>query len=140
MKNRIDEKDVLDLLYKACPSFQTIVERDFNEDDKQLLYVVAGRFAAHLLDLYQKQNTKSFPLVAQFIESLHIQGTKKVQELAILGFLEGIQNVWSHSTVKPDVFFEYLLPESKKSWRKVAKFWKGEIKVVGEPFDQEESN
>jgi hypothetical protein len=137
MENQIDEKNVLELLYKACPSFQNIVQKEFDEEEKQLLYVITGRFASYLLHLYQNNELKDFSSIAEFIESLYLHGTEKVQELATLGFLEGIQNVWSNNKINPEVFYQYLLPESKKWWRQLNKFWNGEIKIVGETYNQE---
>lgn len=128
MENQITKENVQDLLFSTCPSFKVFIENDLDEEDRKLDYIVAGAFARFLLSQYQKNETKEFSAIAQFLEDLLTLGTQEVKELATIGYLEGVQNVWGNNLVDPQVFYEYLLPESKNNWNELNKFWQEVIK------------
>jgi hypothetical protein len=119
----ITAKQVIPMLSEACHSFRS------TED---LLYIALGNFARHLLELYQHQETDSFPAVARVIEQLHTEGDGEVREAATIGLLEDIQNVWANNRVDPELFGTHLLPESRKWWDELNAFWRGERRFVGE--------
>jgi hypothetical protein len=125
----ITKEQVIPLLLEACPSFEQPWEES---DDKDLLYVVLGEFARHLLQLQLSEQTANFQSVGNVIERLHLEGDSNVREAATIGLLEGIQNVWGHSTVTPDLFKPYLPPTSQKWWDELNAFWQGERRYVGE--------
>lgn len=127
----ITAEQVIPLLLAACPSFQPRWDEHLKEYGKPLLYVALGDFARHLLELYQRHETGVFPAVARVIERLHIEGDGYVREVASIGLLEGIQNVWSHD-IDPELFAPYLLPESTRWWRSLNDFWSGKSRFVGE--------
>ena len=58
------------LLMEGCPSYRLPAE------DQELLYIVLGDFARHLLQLQQQSRTEEFANVARAIE-LHTQATEK---------------------------------------------------------------
>jgi len=119
-------------LLEACPSFK---EKYDASDSKDLDYVIAGKFAYHLLELYKSKKLDEFSKIAQLIEELHISGDGYVKEYATIGILESIQNVWGHSETDPEKFTEFLLPVSLKYWNSLNKFWNGEIPVVGSDIE-----
>jgi len=114
------------LLMEACPSFRLPAE------DRELLYVMLGDFARHLLDLHRQHQTEVFPAVARVIERLHVDGDHYVREAATIGLLEGIQNFWGNNDTDPESFAPYLLPESIRWWRSLNDFWSGKSKFVGD--------
>jgi hypothetical protein len=77
----------MSLLIEACRSYQLPAE------DRELLYVLLGDFARHLLELHRHRQTESFSSVARVIERLHVEGNHDVREAATIGLLERIQNV-----------------------------------------------
>ncbi|UQZ90044.1 hypothetical protein C4J81_12860 [Deltaproteobacteria bacterium Smac51] len=80
-------EDVNKALAEEFPNFQ------INKDDLDLPYVVAGDFARFLLEMYQQKNMDEIAKGLSFIENLHHSADHNVQELATIGYLEGIQNV-----------------------------------------------
>ncbi len=118
------------MLVQVCPTFA--IERDEHvaEYGNDMLYVAAGAFARHLLDLQMAATTSCFPQLGTTIEQLHTDGTPEVKELATIGLLEGIQNVWGHSCVDPEEFLKYLGPVSLSWWNGLNNFWSGNAPVV----------
>ncbi len=137
VNEQISEDQVLEFLYSSVSEFKVLVESELDEEDRKLSYIVAGSFAKFLLDSYKNGKTELLHSAAKFIEALHVNGNDKVRELATIGYLEGIQNVWGNNKTDPSIFYEYLRPESKKWWDQLNKFWSAEIKYVGETFSQE---
>lgn len=131
----IKKEDVISLLIDACPSFKEPLEKSDNED---LLYVVMGDLASHLLVLYRQKTTEEFASLCNVIERLHTDGDGYVRELAAIGFLEGIQNVWGNQGEDPNEFCQYLLPDSLKWWKELNEFWDGKISYVGEGMHNKE--
>jgi hypothetical protein len=128
----ITKDQVVPLLLEACPSFQSAWNDHRQYYGEEILYVVLGDFASHLLQLHRQSQTEVFPAVAQLIERLHIEGDPYVREAATIGLLEGIQNVWGNNHADPELFASYLHPVSGKWWQSLNDFWNGKSKFVGE--------
>jgi hypothetical protein len=126
----IDQSEAMQVLLDACPSFEDQWKRHVEAFGHDVLYPAAGELAAHLLERFQAGATEAFNSVGTAIERLHTEGTPWVREFATIGVLEGIQNVWSHSTTSPDAFFPFLGPESQRRWRGLNRFWSGEAPYV----------
>lgn len=124
----IKQEQVMPLILESCPSFQETWDKS---DDQDLLYVVMGDLARHLLSLYRDKQTEEFAPLCQVIERLHTDGDGFVRELATIGFLEGIQNVWGNNDADPEGFRSFLLAESRKWWEELNDFWAGKIPYVG---------
>jgi hypothetical protein len=114
------------LLMEACPSYRLPAE------NRDLLYVVLGDFARHLLQLQQQNRAEQLLAVANAIERLHTEGDQFVREAATIGLLESIQNAWSNAGVDPELFVQHLLPVSARWWQSLNDFWSGKIRYVGE--------
>lgn len=127
----ITRNDVFPLLLVACPSFAEHYAASVENYGEELLYTHAGNLASHLLALQKIGTCSEFPATGAFLESLCTDGEPYVVELAIIGFLEGIQNVWGHSDVKPELFLPFLGPVASKAWDDLNRFWNGETKRVG---------
>jgi hypothetical protein len=98
--------------------------------DVDLPYVVLGDFARFLLGIHESGDEKQLARAAEVIERLHIEGDSYVKEAATIGLLEGIQNTWGHSGADPEAFARRLLPESRRWWDSLNKFWQKEIPYV----------
>ena len=118
------------MLVQACPTFAAVRDEHVAEYGNDVLYVAAGEFARHLLTLQLGDATSCFVQVGATIERMHTDGTPEVKELATIGILEGIQNVWGHSSVNPEEFLHYLGPESRSWWQGLNNFWSGKAPVV----------
>lgn len=124
----ITSDQVMSKILEACPSFQETWD---TSDDQELLYVVMGDLAHHILKLHRTGRTEEFVPLGAVIEQLHVNGDGYVRELATIGLLEGIQNVWGNSNADPEDFYPFLLPESRKWWKELNDFWAGKIPHVG---------
>lgn len=133
---QITKCTVLNTLFKEYPDSHQLVNSPYDMEEQQLLYIIAGRFASYLLDLYRMGDSNDLTKFATFIEDLHVHGDEYTKELATIGFLEDIINVWSHNHTDPKIIYDYFLPESKK-WRdELERLWNGEVRYVGESFVQ----
>lgn len=120
-------------LVDACPSFGPAWEQHRREHGNDLLYIAAGDFARHLLDLHQAGRASTFPAIAAAIERLHVHGSPWVREFATIGVLEGIQNVWGNAGIDPAYFAAYLGPEGLRWWNGLNDFWSGRADAVRAP-------
>ena len=126
----ISKAEVFPILLEACPSFRASYEESVAEDGADLLYLHAGAFARHLLSLHRAGTREEFPAAGAAIERLHAEGGHDVRELATIGVLEGIQNVWGNSGADPEEFVPFLGPLSARAWTDLNRFWFGEIPYV----------
>lgn len=122
---------------EASPSFAAVWDPNENLDDdgSRLVYLDAGDFARHVVGMHMVGDLSEFPAIFSAIERLHLDGDHYVRELATIGFLEGIQTSAGHAAIDEDVFVPYLEPESRRWWRGLQAFWRGELPSVG-PVDE----
>ena len=132
----IRKDDVVPLLLEASPSFAGQCRETLREFG-DLLYIVAGEFAHHLLEVQRSANHSELATVGALLERMHVEGDSYVQELATIGFLEGIQNVWTNNSVDPELFAPYLGGESQRWWGSLKRFWNAEIRYVGEDLGRD---
>lgn len=134
----IQKSEVMELLLNACPSYIKRWKEHSNfyycNGEEQLLYIDLGDFSGHLVDLYTNNELNEFNQVFDIVELLLIDGDDFVKEAAIIGFLEGIQNIASNSGVKPTEFMRFLKPTSAKWWNNLNDFWSGKTECVGGPY------
>jgi hypothetical protein len=123
--------DAMPILVDACPSFSSAWEAHRAEHGNALHFVAAGEFASHLLVLYNRNATASFPSVALALERLYSEGSPQVREFVTVGVLEGVQNTWSNNGCDPAPFYEYLGCEGKRWWNGLNAFWSGKTPRVG---------
>ena len=110
---------VIDALMEAFPKFV------YSEYSEGLAYCVAGDFARYLLDVYKNKDIHILARAGDFIENLYSYKDKELDNLATVGFLEAIQNVWGNNKTNPDEMFEYLGKKSKEGWVYLNRSWNG---------------
>jgi len=113
------------ILVNACPSFKDAWQAHVREFGDDVHYVAAGEYAHHLLRLYQANEISTFTKVGEALERLVVEGSPFVQGLAIVGVLEGIQNIWSNNKIDPEIFFPYLGRASGNAWQELNRAWSG---------------
>lgn len=124
----IASDQVVPLLLEACPSFAdkwSTIQTDrfhLDFDGSRLHFIDAGVFARHLVELQTADTVEEFPAVFGVIERLHMEGDEYVQNLAVVGYLEDIQN-FAFDYFDPATFVPYLGPASLKSWNELNVFW-----------------
>ena len=122
------------LLLHACPSFSEMWQEAEaeNADDGvaggRLFYLDAGAFIRHLVALRLSGNTAEFPAVFEVLERLLLEGDGYVQNLAVIGYVEGFQmmTVTASGLSPEDDFRPWLGPEAEKWWERVNRFWEGD--------------
>lgn len=125
---------------KACPSFQTVwadIADDpihVEDDGDRLHYLDAGEFVRHLAQLESVGQRGEFAAVFQLIEELVTNGDPYVQELAVIGILEGFQMASvTKLGIDPELAFRPLVgPESEQWWARINNFWDGDHTALQE--------
>ncbi|MDO3412498.1 hypothetical protein QWJ34_22225 [Saccharibacillus sp. CPCC 101409] len=126
----IRSHQVMDLFLEACPSYRKRLERyiedNYEPEDKRLPYIELADFAKHVFDLYSQERTEEFEAIFETVETLQTEGDQETKELAIVGFLEDLQNViLSSGSVQLEDFVPFLGPVSRSSWRQLIDYWDG---------------
>jgi hypothetical protein len=101
-----------------------------DEISKGLPYCVSGKFAHYLLEAYENDSTDTLILAGKFIEELYFYKDKELDNLATVGYLEAIQNVWGNNSVNPEEMVKYLGDTSQKWWVKLNAYWNGDITAL----------
>jgi hypothetical protein len=133
----ITKDEMFEPMLAACPSFQSAWREFFEESGRHpnqepLYYIALGELARHLVERFRSGATEEFPAVFQVVERWHCSGDDYVREAAAVGLLEGIQNNAGRVNVDPTVFEKWLLPESKKWWGKLNRFWDEDASALPE--------
>ncbi len=131
MKQIVTVEDINKYLKRNFPEF----EIEF--DDIDLPYIIAGAFSRYLLLCYKEKKILELQKGLDFIELLYLNGNSQVKEIATIGYLESIQNVFLNNDINPENIFNMLGKESKKCWNQLNKFWNKEIDVVEQTIDKE---
>jgi hypothetical protein len=139
----IAPSQVIPMLLVACPSFQPeweTVEEENRDDESptgRLGYIDAGDFIRHLVQLHQDENTSEFPAVFAVIEQLLSDGDAYVQNLAVIGYLEGLQmrTVTDHGIDPAEAFGPYFGLAAWKWWGRINRFWDGDGSALMERDD-----
>jgi hypothetical protein len=79
--------------------------------------------AHHIVDCFEHENVSEFPAVFALLERCLVEGDDLVRNLAAVGLIEDIQNIGSHRSFGPWVFYEWLEPESRVAWNQLCSFW-----------------
>ncbi|WP_207064411.1 DUF7674 family protein [Niveibacterium umoris] len=124
----IEKSQAIEVLVEACPSFAPLWAAHLAEWGNDVLYIATGEFASHLLAIYREGDQLQLARVAVAIERLHTEGSPWVKELATIGVLEGVQNIWANSGEDPESFGALLLPASRRAWNALNNFWSGKSK------------
>ena len=113
---------------RALPEFPNFVIDDISQG---LPYCVAGDFAHYLLNAYKNNDTDTLIYAGKFIENLYSYKNDEIKKLATVGYLEGIQNVWSHY-INPEEMVQYLGEASNRWWERLNHFWNGDETALSE--------
>ena len=132
------------VLLAACPSFEpvwAITESD-NLDDSdphgRLLYLDAGEFLRHLGALQLAGSTDEFGAVFDVFERFVVEGDDYVVNLGVIGFLEGFQmmTITDLGIDPEEVFRTWLRPVSMAWWKRINRFWAGEVHALQATAEQ----
>lgn len=87
-----------------------------NLDDwiTELNYMLVGANGDQLHELYKSDKTEEFADLAAVIEEFIIDGDGDMKNLAVIGILEGIQNVWIREKLEPEIITKYFFANALK--------------------------
>lgn len=129
----IEASEMIPLLVEASPGFSAEwieFQAEWVDEPSLPHYIVLCDFARHMCRLLSEGHDLTLARVFEVVERLHNEGSVYVKEAATIGLLEDLQNTNLHlPTTKPEQFERFLLPETKRYWRKVEAFWK-EGKII----------
>ena len=128
----ITKRQMLPLLTEVCPSFlptwkEIEIER---RGDEPLVYVELGEFARHVVGLHFAGQTGEMENIFALTERFVTEGDEYVQNAAVVGLLEDIQNIAGNRGLDREVFVSYLKPASAAWWVGLNAFWSGESQAV----------
>jgi hypothetical protein len=132
-RGSITRDQVMPRLLEACPSFTVrwgAIEHDdmhVEETGERLGYSDSWEFAKHPVSLQGQCSTAEMDAVFAVIERLTVDGDQYVRNLAMIGYLEDVQNCAIRDPiVRPEDFERYLGPESTINWHRLNAMWAGE--------------
>jgi hypothetical protein len=130
--NMIDEKTSIQLIHMACDNIEPYWRDhlEFWEDEEAGYYNDAAVFAHYVVDEYQKGDTEDFNEIFKAIEKIIEYGNEAARGIAVVGFLEAIQNIASHKSCGPNVFMKWLGSKSTQAWHELNELWKGKSSLA----------
>ena len=118
---------LVEALDRACPGYVP------DEGEADLPYIWMSRFVRHVIRARLEGAEDQIRAVFAVIEKA-IAGNGADRELAIIGFLEDLQNSNLHAEGSlPEQFEAYLGPQSRKKWIELGGFWHAVIATKQQP-------
>jgi len=128
----IQQSQIVELLLQACPTSQQCWDehREWWGDEDAGAYNDIAVFAHFAVDSFASGKTDCLPALFGAIESVLSDGEEEARQLAIVGFLEGVQNIASHRPFGYDAFVPWLGVNSIVAWRSLEKLWEGKASLM----------
>ena len=117
--------DAIPLFLAACPSFAGPWTR-YVADDLFIpdgCYLHMGELARHLLHLERMGQVDEFPAVFAVLEQMLGDEDAEIQNLGVVGLMEGIWFIGSHSDRNPQTMAEHLGPKAREAWAEAEGFF-----------------
>jgi hypothetical protein len=76
-----------------------------------------------LLDAYEQGQIDSVRAAFDMLERFLIEGDAETKELAVIGFIEDVQNAASWRPFGANAFLLFLGPNSQVGWAEVERMW-----------------
>ena len=128
----IVKSEMMGVLLDACPSFRPTWEEWLAEwaeaADDLPLYLALAEFARHLIGMVGRSEMDALPAIFRAVERLQVEGEPYVQEAAVVGLLEDLQNLHLHEgDTEPEQFRQYLGPKSVVAWDELYVLWQNVV-------------
>jgi predicted translin family RNA/ssDNA-binding protein len=130
MEEQIEFYNVFKILIEKFPD---VIKDSLVLDKEEILeYIIAGDFVRYIIKNISENKVENLRRCLEFIELLHINGTKETKELATIGYLEILQNLrgGQETEEKYKIIYDFLGIESKKWWNELNKYWSGNINAL----------
>ena len=124
MADTINKSEAFALLLETCPgAHEAWEEHQVEWQDEDASYLGMNVFARHLVEQMGRGETEAFPKVFAVVERLIDEGDEEVRNLAVVGFLEGLQNNASWTEQGYVVFSPWLKPSTRAAWHQLEELW-----------------
>jgi hypothetical protein len=95
---------------------------EFWEGDEPGFFNEVSVFAHYVIDRYAQIQTSDFQAIFDIVEEAVNSKDKQTNELAVIGFLEGILFLGSHRDIRPECFEQWLGKRSKTAILDIEQF------------------
>ncbi len=121
----ITEKEAIEMLRSSCEHVAPYWEKhlEFWGGEVPGFYNDIAIIADYVVDRYEKGTTNDFPAIFEAVEKIISHSTHPAKELAVIGFLEGVQNAALSKKFGPKPFIKWLGPESRQACQELNDFW-----------------
>jgi hypothetical protein len=137
----LTKAQIIPELLLACPELQSAwdvhaadwAQEDPNDYDGEIPgdFNNASAVVRAVIDFYARAETAFFPRFFQFIERLISEGDAETQNIAVVGYLETLQTAASWKEHGPEVFVQWMQPESQRWWKQIHQLWCGGKSLMG---------
>ncbi len=123
----INKDKVISLFLEACPDALDKWKEHLEwwDGEEAGLYNDISIFAHYIVDSFSEGKTEMFPAVFKLVEGLIVDGDEETRNLAVVGFLEGLQNIASWREFGNKVFLQWLGSNSRLAWLELEEIWAG---------------
>ncbi len=131
--NKPTDEDLMARLVADFPAFRPRWEEHLQywKGEPAGRYLDIAEFVHFVVeDLYPNGKTDEIQRVFDLMEEFLIAGSQKAQELVVIGFLEGIQNIASWQPFPNEVFISFLRPKSREAWDELERVWAGKTSLM----------
>jgi hypothetical protein len=122
----ITKTEAMQLFLRAAPAFQEQWGRYlacWGDTTGRSLYADFTEFARFMIEEYKHSEIKQLREIFDVIEKLNVEGDEYVKEAVRIGMLEDLQTISANEGLDPNVFVEFLGPQSRQWWGKINDFW-----------------
>lgn len=142
----LTKAEIIPGLLRECPELQAAWDKhaaDWAQEDPKDYdgeipgdYNNASEMIHALIEFYAQGETHWFPRFFTYIERLLKEGDEEVQNIAVIGYLETLQTAASWKDHGPEVFVQWMGPESRQSWVRVHQWWSGGKSLIEIAVDE----
>lgn len=120
-----DKSQLMPWILKIAPDFKPRWQKHLERWDGQPagIYNDIAEFAHYVVDCYDTGETSCYSAFFDLVERLIATGSKEMQDLAVVGFLEDIQTIASWRPHKGKAFVRWLGPKSQVAWAQLDELW-----------------
>ena len=141
--NEVQEKDVVPRLLAVLPGIanQWDEHTEWWGAEEPGAYNNTGEIARYLVQCLGNDNVQEFPAVFAAVEDVLGTGTPQAKNLIVVGLLESLQNIASHTPEGYSDFEPWLGPQAAQAWKDLERMWEGKsslMDVVRSEADQHE--
>lgn len=121
---------------EQCPKFveywDAFISDYGNESELESLplYLIGADFARYIVKCYIFGDLEEVQIAFNIIENWIVDGDEYVQNCAIIGVLEQLQNSNITGTINPEQFLQFAGSATQKYWVKIIDFWEKGILIT----------